>query len=208
MWQAVFFDFDGVILDSVDAKTQAFASMYRNYGTDIEKAVVEYHMAHGGVSRFEKFKYYHEQLLNKPVSEEELQELGTQFSDLALEKVLNALFIEGAHETLRELVEKNIPAFVVSGTPDEEIKLIVEKRGLSKYFREVHGSPRHKDELISDISQRFSLKPEKCLFIGDAMTDYKAAKATGVHFLGVVLSSESSPFPEGTNCSTIVHIAP
>ena len=31
-WQAVFFDFDGVILDSVDVKTQAFAAMFRAYG--------------------------------------------------------------------------------------------------------------------------------------------------------------------------------
>ena len=39
-WEAVFFDFDGVILDSVDVKTQAFADMFRQYGPEVERAVV------------------------------------------------------------------------------------------------------------------------------------------------------------------------
>ena len=37
-----------------------------------------------------------------------------------------------------------------------------------------------------------------CLFIGDAMTDYKAAKATGTDFLGVVQNGQETPFPAGT----------
>jgi beta-phosphoglucomutase-like phosphatase (HAD superfamily) len=32
-YQAIFFDFDGVILDSVHVKTEAFAAMFRKYGS-------------------------------------------------------------------------------------------------------------------------------------------------------------------------------
>jgi beta-phosphoglucomutase-like phosphatase (HAD superfamily) len=39
--QAVFFDFDGVILDSVDVKARAFSEMFRDYGPEVEKAVVD-----------------------------------------------------------------------------------------------------------------------------------------------------------------------
>jgi beta-phosphoglucomutase-like phosphatase (HAD superfamily) len=38
-YQAIFFDFDGVILDSVHVKTEAFAAMFRKYGPEIERAV-------------------------------------------------------------------------------------------------------------------------------------------------------------------------
>ena len=58
----IFFDFDGVIAESVSAKTDAFEEMYLPYGKDIAAKVVEYHKLHGGVSRYEKFKYFHKEL--------------------------------------------------------------------------------------------------------------------------------------------------
>ncbi len=197
-WQAIFFDFDGVILDSVHVKTRAFAKMFRDYGPEIEKQVVDYHLAHGGVSRFEKFRYFYEVFLRKPVSDAEIEKLGEQFSDLALEEVLNSPFIEGAEETLEQVRKENILSFVVSGTPDEEMKQIVNLRNLWPYFKEVHGSPTHKDEHVRDIAKRYDLNLANCLFIGDSTTDYDAATAAGTQFLGVVPRGKSSPFPEGT----------
>ena len=55
----IVFDFDGVVLDSVEIKTNAFAEIYSEYGSEIVSKVVEYHKRNGGLSRFEKFKYYH-----------------------------------------------------------------------------------------------------------------------------------------------------
>ncbi len=34
-WQAIIFDFDGVIVESGDIKTQAFAELYRSYGEHV-----------------------------------------------------------------------------------------------------------------------------------------------------------------------------
>jgi HAD superfamily hydrolase (TIGR01549 family) len=197
-WQAVFFDFDGVILDTVDVKTNAFATMFSEYGPEVEQAVVEYHLAHGGVSRFKKFEYYYNVLLDRLIDDTELERLGRQFKTLVLGKTLAAPFVPGALETLKELKKKAVPAFVVSGVPDEEIKLIVEKRALAEYFIEVHGSPRTKNEIITDILQRHGYLANKCLFIGDAMTDYEASKNTKIEFLGVSTEPESSPFPAAT----------
>ena len=69
---------------------------------------------------------------------------------------------------------------------------------LVQYFVEVHGSPRKKQEIVQDVTCRFNLLPEKCLFIGDAMTDYEAAVFCGTFFLGIVKKTDCSPFPEGT----------
>ena len=170
-WEAVFFDFDGVILDSVDVKTKAFAKMFRHYGPEVERAVVDYHLANGGVSRFKKFEYYYKNLLQKPITKDILESLGREFNQLAMDGVLAAPFIDGALYTLKQFKQQGIPAFVVSGTPDEEIKFIVEKRNLSPYFLEMHGSPRKKDEIVKDIAEQYGYKLGDCLFIGDAMTD-------------------------------------
>lgn len=196
-YQAVFFDFDGVILDSVDVKTQAFGQMFRQYGPEVEKAVVEFHLAHGGVSRFQKFRHYYNELLNRPITDAELSELGEEFSRLALQGVLNSPFVSGALETLQRLKSLEIPCIVATGTPDDEIRMIVDSKGLGGYFYEVHGSPRKKDEIIIDVLERRQWSADRCLFIGDAMTDYWAARKVGVHFLGIVTEGQTSPFPDG-----------
>ena len=54
----LFWDFDGVIKDSVDVKTCAFVSLFKNFGSEVLNQVVEHHEANGGVSRFEKMPLY------------------------------------------------------------------------------------------------------------------------------------------------------
>ncbi len=201
VWQAVFFDFDGVILDSVHVKTAAFAGMFRCYGPEMEKRIVNYHLATGGVSRFEKFRHIHHEILGKPLSEGEAARLGERFSALVLSGVLDSPCIAGALDALKALQYTGIPAFVASGTPHDELKHIVARRSLSRYFREVHGSPRRKPEMVRDLSLRYDLDPAACLFVGDAMTDYNAASASGTRFFGIVAEGEPSPFPAETPVS-------
>jgi len=203
-WEAVFFDFDGVILDSVDVKTDAFAAMFREYGPDVEAEVVAYHLANGGISRYEKFRYYHEKLLHRKVTEEELAALGEKFSDMVLQGVLASPYVGGAREILDDVVNENIPAYIVTGTPQEEIEYIVDQKKLGPYFREVHGSPRKKTEIVKELLEKNSFRNENCLFIGDAMSDCMAAQDTGVVFLGIVKTGEKNTFPEGTTVSTVV----
>jgi len=203
-WEAIFFDFDGVIADSVNVKTEAFAEMFKPFGKDIQQRVIEYHLSHGGVSRYEKFKHWYKEFFNIDLKQEEVDELSERFSELVLRKVINAPYISGAKEALEYCAKNSIPSYVVSGTPEEEIKRIVLDRGLDGYFIEVHGSPRHKDEITSDILNRKKHKPSMCLFIGDAMSDYNAAMKNGVRFLGIVGSANESIFPAGTLVSVRV----
>jgi len=193
---AVFFDFDGVVLDSVVVKTEAFAEMYAGYGQDIQQQVVAYHLANGGVSRFEKFRHYHETLLDIPMTDELMAKLCKAFNRLVFYRILNAPFIDGVQETLYALQKHNTPCFVASGTPDNELCRIVEERGLSPFFREVHGSPRTKGEIVQDVCDRHGLEPKRCLFIGDALTDFDAAHSLSMAFLGI--TARENPFPERT----------
>jgi len=199
IWESVFFDFDGVIADSADIKTKAFARIFAGYGPDIEKKIINYHLLNEGISRFEKFRYFYKNILLKDICEKELKHLGKKFSKLVLEEVLVAPFMEGAIETLEQLKQKHIPSYIVSGTPQDEIIFIVKKKNISNYFIELHGSPRQKDEIINDILKRHCHQPIKCLFVGDAMSDYNAARKTGLYFLGVVKENKKSPFPNGTD---------
>lgn len=200
-WQAVFFDFDGVILDSVNVKTKAFEKMFEPYGPEVQKKVVQYHLENGGVSRFDKFRYYYENILKSSIEELEIQKLSQEFSDLVVNEVIDSNFIEGAYETLEKLAQASIPAYVVSGTPHDEINLIVKRKKLDHFFIEVHGSPRKKWEISQDLLDRKGYDPLNCIFIGDSFSDYQAAQKTGMQFLGIVPEGSSSPFPKDTKVS-------
>jgi len=43
------FDFDGVLADSVEVKTEAFALLYKPYGQKVVEKVVSHHRDNGGI---------------------------------------------------------------------------------------------------------------------------------------------------------------
>lgn len=180
--RAVVFDFDGVILESADVKTEAFCELYAEHGPDVVARVRAHHLDNLGISRFKKFAWIADNILRSPLAADDSARLGEQFSKLALAKVLAAPFVEGALVALRTLA-KRYPLFIASGTPQSELELIVERRDLRHLFREVHGTPREKPAILTDICERFQFAPHEVLFIGDGSSDHEAAIATRVAFL-------------------------
>ena len=85
-----FFDFDGVIVDSLGIKAEAFGSLFTEYGQDIVNKVIDYHLNNGGVSRYEKFKYYYNELLNKEITPEITDKLDKLYSSRVVERVVAA----------------------------------------------------------------------------------------------------------------------
>ena len=180
--RAIVFDFDGVILESADVKTEAFLELYAEHGAELVAKVREHHLANLGISRFKKFAWIAENLFGKQISEAESVSLGERFSALALARVLAAPMVPGAQEALDKLSDRLL-LFVASGTPQGELDMIVQERGLSRYFREVWGTPSEKPAIVRDLLARYSLTADQVLFIGDGMSDHKAAVETGLHFL-------------------------
>lgn len=192
-FDALIFDFDGVLVESVGVKTQAFASLYAAYGPEIVTQVVDYHIANGGISRHRKFRYFHEALLGVPLSSEEEARLAGEFSLLVEEAVITAPWVAGAREFLLAH-HASLPLFVASGTPEEELKRILDKRSMMPLFQGVHGSPAEKGEILRGIVARGNFDPDRVLMIGDAWTDWEGALAANVDFLGCV-SQHDNPFP-------------
>lgn len=194
---AIFFDFDGVLAESLDIKIRAFIELYKEYGPDVLAQVLAHHHAHGGVSRIQKIRHCHRELLGINLQPEELMKLGRRFSELVVDAVVESAWVEGARELLDDLVGR-LPLFVVSGTPETELHEVVARRGMDRYFVAVRGSPPDKITVIHELLSAHDLPAEQVLFIGDAMTDYDAAKATGLRFLGRVPLGEENPFPAQT----------
>ena len=179
-YSAFIFDFDGVIKDSVKVKSEAFVQLYASEGKEFQRKVEEYHLANGGISRYVKFKVWNE-WLGRSTSEEAIAELAKNFAQLVIDNVVASPFVIGAIEAI-EAANENALCFIATGTPDDEINLILSQLDLGRFFHEVHGSSRKKSTIVKDIVARYHLTPSEVLFIGDAQTDYQAALENGLDF--------------------------
>ena len=196
LYKCLIYDFDGVICDSVNLKTEAFESLYSSYGEEVVKKVRDHHLLNGGISRFEKFKYFSESILNKEISKIELEILGKQFSDIVLNKIIHAPINPGVIEFIESNISHSLQ-FICSGTPHEEMNHIIIEKKMGKYFKGVFGSPDSKPKIINHILSKYELMPAQVLFFGDAMTDYNAAKETSIDFIGI--ENIDTKFPAETN---------
>ena len=195
MFRAIAFDFDGVLAESVDVKTRAYALLFQEEGEDVVRQVVDFHLKNGGVSRFEKFRFYYSDILNRHLSENRFQELCAQFSRLVIDEVVAAPWVDGAKEFLVRN-EKKYTFAIISGTPEDELTEIVQRREMDHFFGSVRGSPKDKVTLLGEVMDEYHLKPEEMVFIGDAETDWHAARETGVPFLWRCAPDEAAVLPD------------
>ncbi|SHO45831.1 haloacid dehalogenase superfamily, subfamily IA, variant 1 with third motif having Dx(3-4)D or Dx(3-4)E [Desulfopila aestuarii DSM 18488] len=182
--QALFFDFDGVLIDSNFIKNEAFRVLFQPYGDHVVSEVIAHHQQHGGISRVEKIRYAFEKIMRRSLTEDMLQQLATQYSQLVAEKVTAAPWIAGAKSFLDE-IQGRVPLFVISGTPQEELQTIIRQRNMAHYFLAVMGSPVHKPDHIKVLQQRYNFNLQNCLFIGDAHTDHQTALTCNIPFIGI-----------------------
>lgn len=177
----VFWDFDGVIKDSVTVKADGFEQLFLPYGRDVAERVRKHHEANGGVSRYEKIPIYLE-WVGETVTPNRVQAFCDRFSELVCQAVIDAAWVPGVHKYLRAH-HASQPFVLVTATPQEEILQILHVLGIADYFREVHGTPTSKTTAIQDVLRRWRCPPSQVLVVGDSDTDLKAAEANGVAFL-------------------------
>jgi len=183
------FDCDGVILDSNKFKSNAFAEALPNEPPDLVAEFVQYHKQNGGISRYEKFRYYFEEMKKQVEAEAEIDKALNNFAAIVSEGLLKCNYIPGVVEIIRELFNLNKRLFVVSGSDEKELIQVFRQRGIDHYFENIYGSPDNKvkntRKVISSINAT-----KNGLFFGDSKSDYNASKTFGLDFVFVKEFSE------------------
>ena len=180
-FKLIFWDFDGVVKDSVDVKTQAFVNLFESYGARVANQVKFHHESNGGMSRFEKLPLYL-RWAGEFVTRDKIRDYCDRFARMVLQAVIDAPWVPGVREYL--LAYHDRQRFVLlTATPQEEIQQILQALGIAHYFLEVHGAPSPKATAIRDVLQRLQYQPEDALMVGDSETDLNAAEANQVAFL-------------------------
>jgi phosphoglycolate phosphatase-like HAD superfamily hydrolase len=203
--RTLFWDFDGVIKDSVTVKSDAYEQLFVTFGAHVAARVREHHERNGGMSRYEKIPLYLE-WAGRKASAAEVSRYCERFSTAVSQAVIDSPWVPGAREYLQANHIRQC-FFLVTATPQAEIEAILAALDLLVYFREVHGAPTSKADAIVSVLGRWKLSCTDALLIGDSESDFAAANKAGVDFLlrRTALNSNLQRRYSGQQCEDFTH---
>lgn len=180
-YNLIFWDFDGVIKDSVDVKTDAYLSLFANAPKEVYERIKSHQLEYGGISRLVKIPLYLEWVGIKP-TKQAISENLEEFANLVVQKVISSPWVPGVEQTLKQ--KQNHQKFViVTGTPQREIEDILVQLHLNSNFDLIFGAPTQKSKAIEWVLQNYNIKKEDSILIGDSKTDWLAADENEINFL-------------------------
>jgi phosphoglycolate phosphatase-like HAD superfamily hydrolase len=124
-----------------------------------------------------------------------VEHLTDAYSACCYERLVICDEVPGASSLLIRLKERNIPAYIVSATPQQDLQRVIRDRGMSKYFVEVLGRPVAKSQHLRNVLADQDLRSEELLMVGDGVDDVAAANEVGCSLL-VVIDDPVSPIRE------------
>ncbi|MDF2503757.1 HAD-IA family hydrolase [Clostridium sp.] len=183
-YDVIIFDFDGVIIDSMKVRDNGFKAIFSEFNkTDVEK-LVEYNRLNGGLSRFHKIKYFHEEILNKDIDESVIHKYAEKFTEIMKKELVNSNYL--IKDTV-EFIKRNRDSkklYIASGSENNELNYLCKELGIGDCFTAIYGSPTHKNDIVKDIIETNKYENSKVVLIGDSINDYEAAKVNGIDFVG------------------------
>ena len=180
-YDLIFWDFDGVIKESVSVKTDAYLELFKPYGSDVCKQVKNHHLANGGMSRFDKIPLYLK-WAGLEQNDAEVQNYCDKFSRIVKDKVIASAWVPGVEEFLQNNKENYI-FVLVSATPQSELEYICKSLKLTGVFCKIYGAPASKSESIKISMLHYEVDASSCIMMGDAQADIDAARDNDIDFI-------------------------
>ena len=195
-YKSFVFDCDGVILNSNKVKSNAFYKCALPFGHEAANQLLRFHISNGGISRYEKFRYFLSEIaprttnnsnVNAPLTYESLLEVYQRevVSELKKCEIASGL------EQLKSLTSQ-ASWCVVSGGDQDEVRDVLQNRGIHQLFNGgIFGSPDSKATILArEIQNKNIILP--ALFLGDSRYDYESSINAGIDFAFISDWSECS----------------
>ena len=183
-YKIILWDFDGVILDSMPIREFGFRKVLEEFPREKVELLLEYHRNNGGLSRYIKFQYFFEEILNVKVSKSDIDKIANHFSETVTPKLMDkALLIQ---DTMT-FIEGNFDRYdmhIVSASDEKELKEICTSLEIDDFFKSIQGSPTTKKELVNLLMNKYGYSEYQTVLIGDSFNDYEAAKTNKIDFYG------------------------
>ena len=180
----IFWDFDGVLMNSNPIRDLGFEKVLNDFPREQVAQLMNFHRQNGGLSRYVKFRYFFETIRNEVLTDEKLKQYTDSFSKIMLELLLDEkLFIQPTLDFVKRNYQ-NYSMHIVSGSDQNELRIICKTLNIATYFLSINGSPIPKKQLVKDILKANRYDVAKCVLIGDSHNDYEAAQVNNIDFFG------------------------
>ncbi len=186
----VIFDCDGVLLDTMQAKIEAFRRWVPEAHKDKRAIFMDYIMTGFGKSRAYHITYFYREILKEDPDSTFLNAEIDRFTDICEPLCAGASWRKGSREFVEACVAGGVRCYVLSGTPQKQLENMLASSGASTLFDGIIGSPPGKPESMELLLAETGVSAERTIFIGDANADQIAAIHVGTHF--VYLPSEAN----------------
>lgn len=182
--KTIFWDFDGVILDSMSVRNFGFEEIFKDYNKADVEALLIYHISNGGLSRYVKIRYFFNNILKQEITDQEVLAFASSFSSIMKKELVNKNNLILSTVNFIKNNYSNYKFHIVSGSDQEELRFLCEQLNISKFFLTINGSPTHKNELVNQLLKTYTYHPNNCCLIGDSINDLEAADVNNIAFFG------------------------
>ncbi len=181
----VVFDCDGVLLDTIPAKIEAFRRWVPAEHREQEGAFVEFVSRSFGRSRSVHIAHFYRELVGREVDEAFLAAETDRFTSICEPLCAAAGWRPGSLEFVHACRDAKVRRCVLSGTPQAplEAMLAAAPGYQDDLFHEIIGFPPAKPEALAALLERTGTPAHRTVFIGDAEADLLAARHVGAHFV-------------------------
>lgn len=142
--QAIFWDFDGVLLDSNSVRSLGFRKILEAYPAEQVDALLAYHEQNGGLSRYVKFRYFFEVIRRETITDEGVLALAEKFSVIMKNMLLDSSLLILETVNWVKANHAQIPMHIVSGSDQTELRFLCGHHQIATYFKDICGSPTPK----------------------------------------------------------------
>jgi HAD superfamily hydrolase (TIGR01509 family) len=183
--KAVIFDVDGTLVDSVDVHARSWIEAFRDYGIDVEFAVMRRQIGKGG-----------DQIIRMFLSQQQVADFGERLEQhrarLLKDRYMPQIkAIPGSRPLLKHLLNVGKKIALASSAKEDELAKYKQIAGIDDLIdTETSSDDAKRSKPHPDIFQaalkRLDMKPDECLAVGDTPYDAEAAGKGGLRTIGVL----------------------
>lgn len=174
MTKTIIFDFDGVIVDSLELGHESHLNFCKKIGRKIFISLDDFKS---------KFLQTHLELYSDfGFNEKEIQQLQSQFyHDFGMQNIHRIRPIKNIEKVL-ETLSKQHKLAIVSNSYRKIIENVLERHNLKKYFEYISANDdeRPKSERLKEVLEMFQTKNHEAVYVGDMVHDIREGRKAGI----------------------------
>ena len=183
---AILFDLDGTLVDTVPARIDAWAAVFEELDVTVTRSQLEPMIGMDGRQLARDVASG----AGRRLTDEEAEAIDRRSGELFDERNRDPKPLPGARELLRTLDARRLTWAIATSSRREQVTASIGALGLDREPRIVDGSHVERAKPAPDLlllgARELGVPPEACWYVGDSTWDMRAASAAGMVAIGVL----------------------